>query len=360
VIAFAPELPLVVSARWNRSRYFGAEAGLSFADHFAMADRTRTVLDDIALRHASRSFAELRPEQTVDQALGAVRSQPLDSAVVYFYVIDENRRLQGVVSTRRLLTSAPDIPISRLMTGDPVSLTSTATLQEAAAVLVRHRLLAVPIVDSAGRMFGVVDAAALGVDVETELSGQRVNELFQLIGVRLVGPASFVSRFPSLLWNVTGGLIAALIAGAHERLLGAFTSLALFMPVTLALSESVGIQSVVLAIERREQPGSGSSWRSVARRAGREAGIALLLGLVCAVLVGAVAAVWQRDARLTAVIALAIPFAMLTSASVGQVLPRALYAMRRNPHLAAGPMVLAIADFVSLMVYFRVALFLMR
>jgi magnesium transporter len=211
-------------------------------------------------------------------------------------------------------------------------------------------------------MLGVIDAATLGLDIERELNGKRVDELFQLMGVRVADTTSagFVARFPSLLWNVAGGLIAAVIAGAHEHLLSAFTTLALFMPVTLALSESIGIQSVVLTIERRTNRLRGSDWRSELRSLGREGGIAALLAVACAALVGVVAVTWQHDARLTAVVALSIPVAMVTTAVIGLLIPRVLHAFRRNPTVAAGPVVLAIADFVSLVVYFRVANLLLR
>ena len=298
-------------------------------------------LNELALPHASRTFAALAPDDTVEQALASIRSQALDSAIVYFYVVDDDRRLRGVVPTRRLLMAAPDATVASLMTDAPVTLPPTATVREAAALLMKHRLLAVPVVGALGRMLGVVDAAALDVDIAAELNGRHVEEIFQTIGVRIAGdgPSGFRARFPPLLWNVFGGLLAAAIAGAHEHLLTAFTPLALFMPVTLALSESIGVQSVVLALERRSS----------------KPRVAAGLGFACAGFVALAAIGWLRDWRMAAVIAVAIPLAMMTSAAVGLVVPGLLTKMRRNPSVAAGPIVLAAADFVCLIVYFRVA-----
>lgn len=325
------------------------------------AEAARARLDEPARAHAHNTFASLQPDETVERALSSIRSQALDAAIVYFYVVDADQRLLGVVPTRRLLTAEPDAPIRTLMTAATITVSATATVREAAALLAKHRLLAVPVVTAQGRMVGVIDAAALGFDMQRELSGQRVDEIFQVMGFRMAngGSSGFTPRFFSLLWNVVGGLIAAVIAGAHEHLLSAFTALALFMPVTLALSESIGIQSVVLTIERRARGVSGSGWRSVFRSVRREGGVAMLLGLGCAALVSAVALAWQGDRWLTAVVAIAIPTAMVTTAAVGLVIPRILYALQRNPNVAAGPMVLAIADFVSLIVYFRVAALLL-
>jgi Mg/Co/Ni transporter MgtE len=89
-------------------------------------------------------------------------------------------------------------------------------------------------------------------------------------------------------------------------------------PDKVPLSESIGIQSVVLTIERWTNRLSVSDWRSALRSLGREGGIAALLAVACAALVGVVAVAWQRDARLTAVIALSIPAAMVTIAVIGQ------------------------------------------
>jgi len=209
-------------------------------------------MDELVLHHARPTFAALRPEQTVQQALGAIRSQSLDSAIVYFYAVDDHGRLCGVVSTRRLLTAEPETPVSALMTDATVTLPLSATLRDAAKSLVQHRLLAVPIVGKLGRIHGVIDATTLGVDLSADISGQHRAELFQLLGVRVGdGEHHVQSRFLSLLWNVVGGLIAAFVAGSHEHLMHRIAALALFMPVTLALSESVGMQAVAVALERR-------------------------------------------------------------------------------------------------------------
>jgi magnesium transporter len=86
-----------------------------------------------------------------------------------------------------------------------------------------------------------------------------------------------------------------------------------------------------------------------------EAGTSVQLALACATLVGLVAVVWQRDGRLSVTLLVAITSAMTASGIAGAIIPRVLYAIRRNPNVAAGPTVLAVADFVSLVVYFSVA-----
>src|SRR5262245_29669395 len=104
-------------------------------------------MEDAAIKRATQVFARLGPEQSVGQALDALGSQALESAIVYFYVVDSGNRLLGVVPTRRLLTAARQAPVASLVTRASVTLPLQGTLSEAATLLRKHRLLAVPIVD---------------------------------------------------------------------------------------------------------------------------------------------------------------------------------------------------------------------
>jgi len=315
-------------------------------------DRATAKLDELALHHAHHLFAALRPEQRVDDALASIRAQELDSAIVYFYVVDGDGRLRGVVPTRRLLTAAPDVSVSALMTRASVTLPVSATVRDAAATLVEHRLLAVPIVDELGRIRGVIDASTLGADVSAEVTGRRRNELFQLIGIRLAEPGGrFRSRMSALTWNIVGGLIAAAVAAAFDDLLRAVAALALFMPVTLALSESIGMQAVAIALQTphvtRNRPRLAFIRDEVA--------VAAPLALVSASVVAVAAIAWHQHWLFAASVLIAIGVAMTVAATFGTIIPRVLHRFGWNPTVAAGPAVLALADFVSLIVYFSAA-----
>jgi magnesium transporter len=128
-----------------------------------VADVRAGSLDELALPHVHATFPELRADDTVEQALASVRSQPCDSPLVCFYVVDDDRRLHGLVSMRVLLGAERHTRISSLMSDAAITLPATATLRDAAALLAHHRLLVVPVVGCLGRMHGVIDAATLGV-----------------------------------------------------------------------------------------------------------------------------------------------------------------------------------------------------
>ena len=325
-----------------------------------MSTRLRD-LDEPLSPSLRRDITPLLAEQTVGEALEFLRSQALGERIVYFYVVDADGTLTGVVPTRRLLMAPLGARVADIMVRDVVALPASVTLRDASDMVVKYRLLALPVVDGAGRLCGVVDVAMLTGDVADVTARQNANDVFQLIGANARQPGSawrgFLDRFPWLLCNIGGGLIAALIAGMYESLLDAVLALALFIPVVLAVSESVAMQSVTLTLQNLH--GTHADMRFLLKALRRELITAALLGASCGAVTGAIVWVWKGAPLVAAVIMLTVTMAMVTAALLGVALPGALRAMRLDPRIAAGPIVLAFTDFVALIFYFNVARWLL-
>ena len=217
-------------------------------------------LNDPVCQHMRTDFARLYADQTVGEGLTAIRESQPEGRIIYFYVVDRDDRLQGVVPTRRLLLNPLDRPIAEIMVREVVAVPQTATVLDACEFFILHRLLAFPVVDEQSRIVGVVDVE-LYTDELSDLDRSAQNDdLFQLIGVHLsesqqATPLSaFRSRFPWLITNIAGGIVAAFLLGMFEVELQQVVALALFIPVVLALSESVSIQSVSLAAPGTPRP----------------------------------------------------------------------------------------------------------
>src|SRR5690349_10929866 len=109
--------------------------------------------------HARRDFAAFPEDLTVQLALAAIRQRGLGADIVYFYVVDSEGRLLGVVPTRRLLTAALEQSLREVMVTRVIAVPDSATLLEACELFVLHKLLAFPVIDAQRRMIGVVDVA---------------------------------------------------------------------------------------------------------------------------------------------------------------------------------------------------------
>src|SRR3954471_10542379 len=109
------------------------------------------------IEHLRKDITPLPLRLTVGEALSFMREHPPGERIVYFYVVDEAGRLRGVVPTRRLLMSPPERRLADVMVTDVVTLPAASTMEEAAALFLKHKLLALPVVDAHGVLDGAVD-----------------------------------------------------------------------------------------------------------------------------------------------------------------------------------------------------------
>ena len=317
----------------------------------------REHLDEPIFGHLRRDYVPINAHVTVGEALAQLRSQELGEKIVYFYAVDSEGRLEGIVPTRRLLMSAPDTTVASLMVTNVVTLPTWATVRDACNLFLKHRYLAFPVVDAQHHLHGIADVSLFTTELAGLASRQDVEDAFQLMGIHLLseaGPwAGFRDRFPWLLANIGGGLLAAFITSRYQDLLDAAVVLALFIPVVLALAESVSIQSVTLTLQSLRGP--TRSLIPAARPLWKEFATAALLGMACGAIVGGVAGLWRRNVALAAAITMAITCSMVTACLLGVLLPAVLHALRRDPGIAAGPIVLALSDVATLVFYFNLA-----
>ena len=295
----------------------------------------------------------LQPELTIAAALDVIRRGGGSSTIHYFYVVDEDNTLVGVVPTRRLLTAQPDHTVREVMVEDVVAIPDWATVLIASEYFATRRLLAFPVVNDRGQLLGVVDVS-LFTDEVIDLAKQTYDDIFQLIGVHGTAQRStwsaFRDRFPWLLCNIAGGLIAAFIASRFEHLLQEVVVLALFIPIVLALGESVSMQALTLTLQSLTE--GPIVWKRLAAALWKEFRTATVLGLGCGAIVGAVVVVWRGEMDVAGTIFLAIALSMIVACLLGVAFPIVLHAIRADPKIAAGPVVLAAADVATLLFYF--------
>src|SRR5712672_4551402 len=114
--------------------------------------------DAPVLQHARKDFPLLDADMSVGEALERIRCEGVGERVIYFYAIDEEKRLVGVVPTRRLLTAPLDTAMREVMVRRVVAVPAKATVLDACEFFVLYKFLAFPIVDEQRRVVGIIDA----------------------------------------------------------------------------------------------------------------------------------------------------------------------------------------------------------
>jgi magnesium transporter len=323
----------------------------------------REHFEQSVLQVARKDAATLRLDLTVQEALDAIRQRGIGEKIVYFYVVDSDDRLVGVLPTRRLLIAPLHQRVSEVMVSRAVAIPQSATVLEACEAFVLHKFLAFPVVDEQRRIVGMVDVGLLTEEAFDFAERESSEELFERIGfhisqVREASPLrAFRFRIPWLLATIGSGTICALLASAYELTLAKSLVLTFFLTLVLGLGESVSIQSMTLTIQALRATQPTFAWYFRAFR--REAQTALLLGLACGCLVALIVWLWRGAPVAGIAIGSSILLALCAACFFGLTVPALLHALKLDPKIAAGPVTLAFTDIFTLLFYFSLAAWLL-
>lgn len=320
--------------------------------------------DQPVIAHARKDIPLLRAGMTVADALATIRREGIGERIIYFYAIDENRRLVGVLPTRRLLTSPLDATLETIMVRRVAAIPATATVLEACEFFVLYKFFAFPVVDAERRVVGMVDVTLfteelMGTEPEPARMPSRSDDLFEALGFHLgeVRDASpwrgFRYRFPWLLATVASGTACAVLAGFFEITLARSLIIAFFLTMVLGLNESVSTQSMSVTIQALRSV--KVSWRWFAGALRREFATAALLGFALGTVVALIVWLWRHDISAAFVIGGSIALSLVTACVFGLSVPSLLHRLKLDPKIAAGPITLGLADFFALLFYFTSA-----
>ncbi len=306
---------------------------------------------------ASKEHASFFMEDTVFEALEKLRREGFPDKIIYFYVVDEQKALKGVVPTRKLLLANPESKIKEIMEESVIHLRESQTLKQALETFAFHKLLALPVVDKEGKLLGVVDVELYMEEAFDVKDSSHRREVFQLLGFTLEEKAStwrsYKLRMPWLFCNMVGGFACAIISQIHEIVIGKFLVLAMFIPLVLTLSESVSMQSMTQSLQflRKAQ----LSIQFALKKIIKEWKTVVFLSLTSGGFVGAISLLWGEGALSSCTIGLGIFVSVLLSSSFGTLIPILLHALRLDPKVASGPVVLMFADVLTTFFYLSLA-----
>jgi magnesium transporter len=326
--------------------------------------------DSKVIEHARKDFPLLDAEMTVGQALDRIRREGVGERVIYFFAVDSDKRLVGVLPTRRLLTAPLDAPLKEIMVRRVVAIPATATVLDACEFFVLYKFFAFPLVDEQRRVVGLIDVSLFAEEMLGEREEQARpatpvrDDIFETLGFRLEqirekSPwLAFRFRFPWLLVTVTGGTICAILAGAFEATLARSLVVAFFLTMVLGLNESVAAQSMSVTIQMLRSAPVTWSWFATALR--REFITAVLIGLGCGIAVAAIVLLWRHSFAAALAIGGSIALSLISASLFGLGVPSVLHRLKLDPKIAAGPITLALADVFALLIYFTTAHLVLR
>lgn len=312
--------------------------------------------DETAGGRMTSDYVALQQEWTVDDALSYLRrTRPAAEQVFYLYVIDDQGRLEGVVSLRHLVVATPETRIGDLMTPEVMSVQVGEDQEEVARSIQRYNFIALPVVDDERRLVGVVTVDDV-MDVVEEEATEDMYRMAGLVEDESLQRPVLRSIAPRLAWlavAMVSVFAAAGVVSAFEDTIAQAAALAVFMPVIGGLGGNTGIQTITLVV--RSLAIGQIELRDVRSVLGRELVIGLANGLILSFVLAMVVYLWKDNVGLSVVAGTALLLNMVTGVTAGVLVPVSLRAFKLDPALASGVLLTTFTDVLGFFFFLGLA-----
>lgn len=307
--------------------------------------------DDSAGGRMTRDFVALNKEWTVDQALDYLRRTKREAEqAFYLYVVDNDHKLEGVVSLRQLVVARPEEHIGELMTPEVVSVYAGDDQEEVARQIQHYNFVALPVVDDLGHLLGVVSVDDL-MDVAQE---EATEDMYQMVGLgtqeTVFSPVRLAARrrIPWLLVNLATAFISALIVSAFEETIVAVAALAAFMPVVAGHGGNTGTQAITLVVRGLALDEVEPS--DATRVLWKEVRFGLLHGALVGLLSAVLALLLTQNGWLAGIVFCAMLGNVVLAAVVGSLLPLLMKRLGIDPALASAIWLTTFTDVMGFLI----------
>ncbi|CAM3670177.1 MULTISPECIES: magnesium transporter [Paenibacillus] len=274
----------------------------------------------------------------------------------YLYVIDQERKLVGVVSYRALILAEPGETIVEIMNGRVLSVPVDADQEEVAQLIQKYDLVAIPVVEADGTLVGIITVDDI-LDVIVREADEDIQKMNATGGKSIDFHTKAVNaaarRLPWLILLLFIGLISGTIISVFEQTLEQVVALAFFMPMIAGMTGNTGTQSLAVII--RGLATKELSRPVVVRLLARELKVGIMIGVICGIFIAVIAYIWQGNLYLGLVVGSSLIATLIVGTMAGTVIPLILFKLRVDPAVASGPLITTINDILSLIIYFGIA-----
>lgn len=309
------------------------------------------------------AYAAVSADATAGQAISAIRALVDDAETLnYVYVVDDERRLLGVLSLYRLMLSRDETPVAGLMAPSTVRVRADADQEVAARLLTDRDLLAIPVVDDGDHILGIITAD----DVADVLEQEATEDIERLGGSEPLNAPYRTSSVWLLVRKRIVWLLLLFVAEAYtgtvlrdfETELSAVVALSFFIPLLIGTGGNMGSQTVTLIV--RAMAVGEVTIRDIGWIVFKEMRVGLILGGIMAVVAFGRAALLGVGSDIGLVVALTILVVCLWSATVAAALPLILRRLRIDPAVVSAPLITTVVDGTGLIIYFQIAKLVLR
>ena len=318
--------------------------------------------DDCAGSIMTTEFIDLKENMTVSQAFDKIKKIGLKKETVYnCYVLDQNRKLLGVIDIKDLLIAGRDEVIKDLMDENVVTVNTLDDKEDVANTLAKYDYVALPVVDKENRLVGIVT-----VDDAIDVIQDEASEDFEKMAAISPNEDGYYktsvlthakNRIVWLLFLMFSSIITGAVITHYEEAFAALPILVSFIPMIMGTGGNCGSQSSTLVI--RGLAVDEIKAKDFLKVWWKEIRVALIVGVIMALVNCIRILIQYHDLQLGIVVGLTLVITIAIAKSLGSMLPLICKKLKLDPAIMAAPLISTILDTCSVLVFFNVAVMIM-
>jgi magnesium transporter len=308
-------------------------------------------------------YVAVRPRMRVQEVLDRIRRVEFDKETIYYiYVIDEERRLVGVLSLRELLLAEPSEFIETLMNRDVIAVRTTDDQETVVRLMKRYDLLALPVVDAEDRLVGIVTIDD-AMDVLEEEATEDIYKLSALEGSEIdyarARPVElYKKRIAWLTLLFVSESLTSTVIARYEHLIARLAILAAWIPLLIGTGGNVGSQVTTLIV--RAFATGQIRLGDFLRVLWKEVRVGLLIGVSMGLYMWLRITVFRHEPLIALSVGIAMVLIALAANLVGVLLPFLFRRLGVDPAVTSSPFIATLMDVTGLLIYFNVVQWLLR
>jgi magnesium transporter len=303
----------------------------------------------------AKELVSVFAHETVSACIDEIRKQTENVDVLYaVYVVDDNEKLIGMLSLKKLIVSHPLAKIEEIYDGDVISVKTSTSSEDVAELIRKYDLVVLPVVDQLGRLVGritiddVVDVMREEAEKDIQLMSGITDDVDSNDSLWRLSRA----RIPWLLVGMCGGIVGSRIIGGYEDQIQIRPEMAFFIPLIGATGGNVGVQSSAIIVQGLAN--NTLIVDKIAPKLFKELGVGLINGLICSGLILGYNLLISESWALAATVSVALFTVILCASFLGTFVPLMMNRFKINPALATGPFVTTLNDIIGISIYFLV------
>ncbi len=304
-------------------------------------------------------YMDLKKDMKVSQAIAKIRNTVEDMENVYTcYVISEDRKLEGVISLKELITNEDDTVVKNIMNRNFVSVHTNDDQEHVAEIIKKYNLIVLPVTDIENRLLGIITID----DIMDVVEQEATEDFHKMAGITPVEESylktsAFTMARQRISWLIVL-MISATFTGriikSYEDVLQSVVILSSFIPMLMDTGGNAGAQSSTIVI--RALALGEVNPKDIFKILKKEFSISFIVAVVLAgINYLRLITLTKTPLNVALTVSITLIFVVMISKIIGAFLPVVAKTFKMDPAIMAGPLITTILDALTLSIYFKFA-----